>query len=798
MSAIQDFTNQYIIPRYLQDKATAAHAAEVGNRNGKSQPHEPDLQPVTMSAAPGAGPVAAGDNGSSEKPDGLMAGPSPTAPVQAGDAPDGGPPTSPADAIKLLIEWTKRGQIDGDVESLKSRLRSKDPQVVQGALDEVDDAREAIANGEPFHVEKGSPQDSPNTKAMSTSDKINLRRIRTVRELVPDRARQAALGRWIEANHETVAEIATRMGVQGWTGVADGHGHLTSRPDFAEAVIQEWQAQEGITNQELEIQQRRQSQNTPWRPGGGTGGGTPPPSTPPDEHGGGGATGGGHPGGGTPPAESDAKTPTSTADTEKIIQELATEAAKVHKGATELHQGAKSGADAKTGLQQANMKEGEVDALARRLIEKVPALRGVQGATTKEMLGNALIRLKQVPTVGGVGNVVMMLQNAYGLAESAKYVFQAHSVTEGLRRAMTVGVEVAKGQAEFEVVMLITRGNPVGAAIYYGVKTAIAEHDETPKQERQRRKKIAIGHMLEQMYPGTEWLTGERGETVGARTPPGHSQDEWPAAIQAVDQARKEFLIKQARETGRNDGFTGKTTGKDKFEPDEDDEEIGITQKDLLAAYEAGLKEGRADKAALPNNSMLNPDIEAEKKRKAAVPQEERTHLDPHRDGFKHGVLGKGTERAMVDANGVNDSSLAYSKGFIEGAQRAERARYRAREQGLRDGEFLESHVDEIPTWEDVAEIRKQGDASWGAEITSLYKAAFSQGFEKVFKKLNDEAYDMGKYYGKGNVPDRAKEIQQRSEVARMRKFAPDREQQLLESYNRGFAEGRKGTKGKS
>src|SRR5262249_32325030 len=320
------------------------------------------------------------------------------------------------------------------------------------------------------------------------------------------------LGDWIERNHKRVAVIAEKLGVDGWKGVQGGHGHLTSNPAFAEEGIKEFHADVGMTDQERAIREQIDNQRQPYRKGSGTGGGTggtPPAGAPPDEHSGSGATGGGHTGGGTPPAEPHAKTPTSTADTEKIIQEIATDVAKYNKEVTEMHKGAKSGGDAKTGLQQAKAKEGEGNALVRRLIDRIPALRGVKGATTKEILANSLTRLKQVPTVGNVGSIVLMLQNAYGLAECGQYIFQARSFTAGVQRTMDVGVEVAKGTVEWELVMLVTRGNPIGAGIYYGGKILIGEKDESAKQKRQRLKKRAIGHMLEQMNPKSPaWVIG--------------------------------------------------------------------------------------------------------------------------------------------------------------------------------------------------------------------------------------------------------------------------------------------------
>src|SRR5438270_1418518 len=59
MSALRDFTTQYILPRYQEGTATAVVDAEAGLANGTSQPHEPDLQVAAVKAGPMAGPVAA-------------------------------------------------------------------------------------------------------------------------------------------------------------------------------------------------------------------------------------------------------------------------------------------------------------------------------------------------------------------------------------------------------------------------------------------------------------------------------------------------------------------------------------------------------------------------------------------------------------------------------------------------------------------------------------------------------------------------------------------------------------------
>ncbi len=468
----------------------------------------------------------------------------------------------------------------------------------------------------------------------------------------------------------------------------------------------------------------------------------------------------------------------------------------LNKNSIELEKGGKSGGDAKAQFKQAKTNVSEGNDLMKRVIAEVPELKGVTGANAKELGKNALARLKKIP--GGVfrgainvSNLIMQLQNAYEYAEMAMYVFEASSLKEGLSRALTVGTQVAKGVAEgaieWELVSLITRGNPVGAAAYYGGKVLLGEKDNSYSLPK---KQEVIAKWLEKELPGSvRYVQNYQQPYVEV-----NDQKAWETALATFDQARRERSIAEARKIGLEDGFTPNLKRRDKVEPDELDQSAKITQKELLAAYDAGFAEGSAQRAAQDKNTMVNPVIEEEKKKKKEKEQHAKAVQEARELGFKHGVLGQGlneeTAGWVVDEQFVKD----YEAGVNEGKMKKQAALKRARELGLTHGKAGMgvgnfAHVYTLPEVHEILKVEPQ--PSLEPQLSAAYLAGHKEG---ILQTLHQRAYALGVSDAK-NRKSSVDEIDKWPEVAEMLKDPAEAvhyTQIKVDSYVKGFTDGSK------
>jgi hypothetical protein len=135
-----------------------------------------------------------------------------------------------------------------------------------------------------------------------------------------------------------------------------------------------------------------------------------------------------------------------------------------------------------------------------------------------------------------------------------------------------------------------------------------------------------------------------------------------------VNKARKDFLIEQAKSTGRGEGMAGigRTTSKDKFEPDEDDKDAGITQKELLAAYEAGFQAGIAmRKAAIQRAHAVG--LEDGKAGKPSNFEAVKSWPEV-KELLKLDLIKNGTNDQLATGQGIfNQYEDNYNKGYEEG-----------------------------------------------------------------------------------------------------------------------------------
>jgi hypothetical protein len=571
-----------------------------------------------------------------------------------------GKPTGREEQIKQLREWDKKGKIDGDVAGLEKRLRSKDPKTIEDAQHEFNDAWEEInVRKGRFHVHEQIPPAAPKPEGMSTPGKIELGKIPMVKTLVPDKARQAALGDWIAANHDVVAQIATRLGVKGWTGVQDGHGHLTKRPDFAEAVVREWQKGEGAASMTVEEMEERQKRDPSWKPneeqskkleqarskkgGGGTGGsGGHEPTKKEGSGGGGGQDGGNGPnnkkgstqankaqqgpakptatnsnnpqepatskGGGDPkaPPATPAKTPTSPAtapqafDASKFQQSVAEVFRQVQAGKKlfdDIQQQLKKSRSpaeskklreklGKVGKELQGKRRVEIESLAKQLAT-APEMAGIAGGTPKETISKARERFSKVASGGrAMGPALLKLQTAFALVDGIGEILTATSAAERMAKALKLGTGIAAGTAEYALANYVA-GSSVVAWVAVGVLGMKSDQASDPQAERRLAKMRAVDEMLEKTVPGYNDL--DTNSKLDLR-------DE---VVRQVDQMRREQLAQQAKDRGIWDGLAGTTTDKGDLEPElTDKQDIGITQKDLMLAYQEGIADGKRQREA--------------------------------------------------------------------------------------------------------------------------------------------------------------------------------------------------------
>jgi hypothetical protein len=710
---------------------------------GSGGPQAPDKPPITSDHDPNSGGGPGDRKSPSDAQHGTKGKGEPNAPAKppdregtgdpnkggghgdsGGGSGAGGPPKTPADQVE---QWAKQGKITGDVAGLQDRLASSNKKTVREAERVFNEARQAIEKGGKYNVKnqgsQGSPrnqrtgQDAPKTEGMSTPGKTDLGKIPMVKTLVPDNARQAALGKWIEANHDEVAKIATRLGVKGWTGVQDGHGHLTKRPDFVEEVVREWQNGEGATGMTVDEMDTREKRDRSWKPneeqrkkleqarskkgGGGTGGSG---GHEPTKKGGGaggagkdGSTGGGKsttradekaktgasgdhtakggadakPGGTTAPGPDNAwksvldKAQESEATVKKLQESaevLRKRQAKEGRSKQIADELAKIQKESKAATDEIKAKMKEV---ANRGAKELEAEFGT--AEPKELLKRA--RAKG-GSKGGWGRAAFTLANAFALAQGLDYILQADTKLEKLSRAVEVGEGYASSAAATKLATVITGSSGVGFVVgsLLTVSTDQAPHADyerakkldLARQDHEHARRAAIGAFARENTPVS---VGPRGEHAEEFLEP------YEALYQETEKAVMEMERQQvaknraarsqrARELGIKDGKIGGQVHKD--------EVAGLARADWEEVTVRGLK---GEFAAYRDNA-------------------EKEHLEAYLPVYME----------------------AYLAGYRQGVAKIAKLLERASSLGASDGKTgRNSHKLEMYKWPEVEEAIKEG-----------------------------------------------------------------------------------------
>jgi hypothetical protein len=96
--------------------------------------------------------------------------------------------------------------------------------------------------------------DGARSTRISTPNKRRLEDLPELKRLVPNPARRKKFGDWLKKNHQQ-GERGRESDVTRGGGGQDGHDHLSD--DEVEDVVRQWQAEEGITEEEQIIRNNR-------------------------------------------------------------------------------------------------------------------------------------------------------------------------------------------------------------------------------------------------------------------------------------------------------------------------------------------------------------------------------------------------------------------------------------------------------------------------------------------------------------------------------------------------------------
>jgi hypothetical protein len=386
-------------------------------------------------------------------------------------------------------------------------------------------------------------------------------------------------------HHRTPTEIdMTPITVQTVHGPEDMNvGTYRDRVDQAhESMQQDRRRNPGLTEEQLNLRAAQEhGLDLGWQS-------ITNPNYYPPGHADGGA-GGGPPAGGTPPAGPDAAPPTSPTEPQGN-PDLTAAVAEYTKGVEPLQKEGKPGEDAKR-FKLATEKRTEGIELADRITARVPELAGWRKSASKQkFVAEAVAAIKKLPkgALQGAGNLVGLLLNVqfyYNIAESLVYALEAPTLKEKLQRGLSAAANIGEGVAEFEAVAAV-----IGAPAATAAMILLDEHDNegSDREQRQRSRNVRIAKWLNTQVPGSVTLVAG-----GTLSPDMQINDEqaWNIAVAAVNDAQKERSTKRAHDIGVENGMIGRT-GREAFEPTENDEDAGVSQEALVAAYDAGYDEG--------------------------------------------------------------------------------------------------------------------------------------------------------------------------------------------------------------
>jgi hypothetical protein len=146
--------------------------------------------------------------------------------------------------IRQLSEWEKKNKLTGDVQGLQERLRSNDPQTLNEAQAEFNEAKERITNGEKWHVEEYEDprHQTPRQTRISTAEKSELQDSEWLKKRLPAEKDRREFMDWLKKGHKE-GELGQELkpGEKG----KEGHEHISPGSAEAENKVREWEQEKG-------------------------------------------------------------------------------------------------------------------------------------------------------------------------------------------------------------------------------------------------------------------------------------------------------------------------------------------------------------------------------------------------------------------------------------------------------------------------------------------------------------------------------------------------------------------------
>jgi hypothetical protein len=533
---------------------------------------------------------------------------------------------------------------------------------------------------------------------------------------------------------------------------------------------------EKLLERQRRIDEHRRRRPTDKPSGGGAGerGGTPPPS------GGGGTS---TPQGTTPPPP---QTAAATFDVNKLQKDTTEFVRKLEETKkayddlqTKLDQ-ARLPSESEKLRKQADALEKQFDAIQKegetlaKQIAAAPEMAGITGATPAETVSKARAKMDKVAVHGkAVGPILLQLQDAYAMVESIRYVFQADTALEGVIRTGKVAAGYAAGAAEFALARYLAGSTAVGWVVVGVINLDSCQSEPSEERKRALRKwdrleakKVAVGKLLEKIAPGSvEFPKGEYGEWLKV-----NNQKVFDATLKQVDQLRRENLALEAKKVGITDGLVGATKPITKFFPSEEDlDDLGITYKDLYAAYQEGLPVGKSQREAAIKRAR-DAGLKDGKAGKAA--NFDAVKKWPEMRALTQRDLSK-LSSDHIDAGQViyNAFESSYQQGYDEGLKTAKGqvlTKLEISPNGFKIGGYTMRNLTATGVFSDKSTKNLSGDVTWhssdenivkitvddnfvyavmrnmgGADVTATYQGVHGQATAKINVVVNPPTIDI-------------------------------------------------------
>jgi hypothetical protein len=157
------------------------------------------------------------------------------------------PPASQSanEQVREVMEWEKKGLVEGDTTRFKARLRSMDPNIRAEAQQEFEQFKREIRSGQKVDVEdyrRSRGVDDPGHMRMSDANKAELEDSGWLKGEEPDPLRRGKFMEWLEKNHKA-GELGPEI-PKGAKAV-DGHVHVKPGSQYAKEMLKRWREEEG-------------------------------------------------------------------------------------------------------------------------------------------------------------------------------------------------------------------------------------------------------------------------------------------------------------------------------------------------------------------------------------------------------------------------------------------------------------------------------------------------------------------------------------------------------------------------